>query len=68
MVIDIVRPLTETCSGNNYVLVAIDHYSKRCEACLVKEHDVVIIVKFLEDEIICQFGVPKYTLTDNGNE
>jgi hypothetical protein len=59
MVFDIARPLTETSSGNKYVFVAIGHYSKWCEARLLKEHDVVIIAKFFEDEIICRFGVPK---------
>jgi hypothetical protein len=50
------------------VLVAIDHYSKWCETYHVKEHDAVIITRFLEEEIICQFGVPKYILTGIGNE
>jgi len=59
MVFDIARPLTKTSSGNKYVLVAIGQYSKWCEARFLKEHDVVIVNKFLEDEIICQFGVPK---------
>ncbi len=68
MVLDIARPLTETSSGNKYVLVAIGHYSKQCEARLLKEHDVIIVAKFLEDEIICRFGVPKYIFTNNGNE
>ncbi len=53
-----IGPLTKTSNGNKYVLVAIDHYSKWCEAHLVREHDVVTIAKFLEDEIICQFGMP----------
>jgi hypothetical protein len=68
MDLDIARPLTEIFNGNKYVLVTIDHYSKWCEACPVKEHDVVIVAKFLEDEIICRFGVPKCILTDNGSE
>jgi hypothetical protein len=32
VVFDIVGPLLETTNGNKYVLVAIDHYSKWCEA------------------------------------
>jgi hypothetical protein len=36
---DIRRPLPKTSTSNKYVLVAIDHYSKWCETCLVKEHD-----------------------------
>jgi hypothetical protein len=34
----------------------------------VKEHDATTIARFLEEEIICRFGVPKYILIDNGNE
>ncbi len=59
MVLVIARPLTKTSSGNKYVFVTIGHYSKWCETHLLKEHDVVIVAKFLEDEIICWFGVPK---------
>ncbi len=60
--------LLETSSGNKYVLVAINHYSKWCVACHVKEHDTTIVTKFLEEEIICRFGIPKYIFIDNGNE
>jgi transposase-like protein len=66
--LDTTRPLLETKSGNRYVLVAIDHYSKWCEARPVKDHDVATAVRFLEKEIICRFGVPGFILTDNGGE
>jgi hypothetical protein len=56
------RPLFETIDGNKYVIAAIDHYSKCCEAQLIKEHDVFIATKFLED------GIPKYILIKNGSE
>ncbi len=45
--LDIVGLLPQTSIGNKYVLVVVDHYSKWCEACIVKEHDVTTIVKFL---------------------
>ncbi len=32
------------------------------------EHDIRIITKFLEDEIIYKFGILRYILTDNGGE
>jgi ABC-type histidine transport system ATPase subunit len=35
---------------------------------LIKEHDVATTTIFLEKEVICQFGVPKYILTNNGSE
>jgi hypothetical protein len=65
---DTVGPLPKKTNGNKYVLVAIDHYFKWCEAWFVKEHDVCTIAKFLEDEVICKYAVFKYILTDNGGE
>jgi hypothetical protein len=60
--------LLETTNGNKYVLVAIDHYSKWCEAWPIKEHDTFITTKFLENEFIYKYGVLKYIMIDNGNE
>jgi transposase InsO family protein len=61
-------PLPEITSANKHVLIAIDHYSKWRVARLVKEHDAYTTAKFLEDEVICRYGVPKYILIDNGSE
>ncbi len=65
---DIARPLLETINGNKYVLVAIDHYFKWCEARVVKQHGAFTIAKFLEDEVIYRYGVLKYILINNGSE
>jgi hypothetical protein len=65
---DIARPLPETKSGNKYILVAIDHYSKWCEAKAVADHGVKTAARFLEDDIICRCGVPKFVFIDNGGE
>ncbi len=65
---DIAGPLPETKSGNRYILVAIDHYSKWCEAKAVADHGAKTTARFLEDEVICKYGVPKFVLTDNGRE
>jgi hypothetical protein len=66
--LDIVGPLPETKDANRCVLIAIDHYSKWCEAKLVKNHDATTVARFLEEEIVCRFGVPKLILTNNGGE
>jgi hypothetical protein len=50
--------------GNKYVLLAIDHYSKWCEAKSI-DHDAKTIARFLEDGAICRFSVPKYVLINN---
>ncbi len=61
-------PLPETKSGNRYILMAIDHYSKWCEAKVIADHGAKTIATFLEDEIICRYGVAKFVLTNNGGE
>lgn len=66
--LDIARSLPETCNDNKYILVVIDHYSKWYEAKVVVDHDAETTARFLEDEIIYKFGVPKYVLIDNGYE
>ncbi len=60
--------LPETKSCNKYILVAIDHYSKWCEARAVLDHGAKTTARFLEDDFICRYGVPQFVLTDNGNE
>ncbi len=65
---DTAGPLPTTKSRNRYLLVAIDHYSKWCEAKAVGDHGAKTAASFLEDGIICRYGVPKFILTDNGGE
>jgi hypothetical protein len=65
---DIVEPLPETKSRNKYILVAIDHYSKWCEANAIVDHGAKTVAKFLEDDIICRYGVLKFVLTDSGGK
>ncbi len=65
LALDTAGPLPETKSCNKYILVAIDHYSKWCEAKAVADHGAKTATRFLEDEIICRYGVPKFILTDN---
>jgi hypothetical protein len=65
---DTIGPLLETKSRNKYILVAIDHYSKWCEAKIVADHGTKTAARFLEDDIICRYGVPKFVLSDNGGE
>jgi hypothetical protein len=66
--LDTIGLLLEMKHGNKYVLPAIDHYSKWCEAKSIVDHDVETIARFLEDEAICRFSAPKYVLIDNNFE
>jgi hypothetical protein len=66
--LDTAGPLPETRAGNKYILVAIDHYSKWCEAKAGVDHGAKTAARFLEDDLICRYGVPRFVLTDNGGE
>jgi hypothetical protein len=66
--LDIAGPLPETKTGNKYILFIVDHYSKWCEAKAVADHGAKSATKFLEDDVICRYGVPKFVLTYNGGE
>ncbi len=48
--------------------MAIDQYSKWCEAKTFMDHDVKTTTNFFECKVICKFGVPKYILTNNGTK
>ncbi len=65
---DTTWPLLKTKSGNKYILVAIDHYSKWCEAKAIVDHGVKTSARFLEDDVVCRYKVPKFLLIDNGGE
>ncbi len=65
---DLTNPLLKTKFGNKYILVAINHNSKWCEAKVVPDHIAATIITFLEEEIICQYGVLRFLLTNNGEE
>jgi hypothetical protein len=66
--LDTAGPLPETKAGNKYIMVAIDHYSKWCEAKAVADHGAKTTARFLEDDLICRYGVPSFMLIDNGGE
>jgi hypothetical protein len=68
MAMDTAGPLPETRSGNRYILVALDHYSKWCEAKAVADHGAKTTAKFLEDDVIYRYRVPRFVLMDNGGE
>jgi hypothetical protein len=60
--------LLEIKLGNKYILVAVDHYFKWCDAKAITNHGAKTAARFLEDDIICKYGVPKFVLIDNGGK
>ncbi|KAM5125669.1 LOW QUALITY PROTEIN: uncharacterized protein ACMZJ9_022047 [Mantella aurantiaca] len=53
--------------GLRYVLVMMDRYTKWVEAIPAKREDAKTVVKWLKNELIPRYGVPKLICSDNGS-
>lgn len=52
--------------GNRYIISLTDLFSKFVIARPVRDCTAATAARFLQEEVICQFGTPKWILTDNG--
>ena len=59
-------PLPQTSSGNKYIVVVTDLFSKWVEAFPVKSTDTETLASLLVTEIVCRYGVPSYLHSDQG--
>jgi hypothetical protein len=64
--VDFIGPLPETKSGNKYILLFIDHFTKWVEAVPTSNQEATTVVEHLISEIICRHGTPKELLSDRG--
>ena len=62
---DILGPLPETKSGNRFVLVCSDLFTKWVEVYCLKDQKAVTVADCFVD-LFCRYGVPKSLLTDQG--
>lgn len=63
---DFVGPLPVSKNGNRYVIVLTDTLSKFTFAKPVRDCTSTTAAKFLVEEVILKYGVPKELITDNG--
>ena len=63
---DIMGPLPTSESGNKYILVVTDLFTKWVEAFPLCETSSVTLVTVLVDHVICRFGVPVVLHSDQG--
>ena len=49
-----------------YILVAIDYVSKWIEAIPCRNNDHKIVIKFLKENILSRFGIPRSIISDGG--
>ena len=66
--IDVIgRIAPKATNGHEYILVAIDYFTKWVEAASYFVLKAKHVAQFLENNIICQFGVPQEIIFDNGS-
>src|SRR6266498_4346024 len=52
--------------GYRYIVVAIDYFSRSPEARFLTHTNARQVAKFIYEEIICRFGVPRVLQSDRG--
>ncbi len=66
--VDIMGPLPESESGNSYVLVASDYFTRWVEAYPIPNQEAVTVARKLVDELFCRFSVPEQLHSDQGRQ
>ena len=66
--VDIVGPFPSGESGNTYVLVASDYFSRWVEAYGIPNQEAVTVAKKLVDELFCRFSIPEQIHSDQGRQ
>ena len=66
--IDVIRRIAlETSNGYEYILVAIDYFTKWVEAAFYFVLKAKHVAQFIENNIICQIRVPQKIISNNGS-
>ena len=61
------RTLPKALNGHEYILVAINYFTKWMEAASYFVLKAKHVAWFLENNIICRFGIPQEIIFDNGS-
>ena len=66
--IDVIEWIASKASnGHEYILLAIDYFTKWVEVASYSVLKAKHVARFLENNIICRFGVPQEIIFDNGS-
>jgi transposase InsO family protein len=66
--LDIFGPLSRTESGNEYVLVVCDYFTKWVELFAIPDQTSLTVADKLVTEVICRYGSPKQIHSDMGRQ
>jgi hypothetical protein len=66
--IDIIGKISPAApNGHEYILVAIDYFTKWVEAASFKVLNSKKVAQFIQTNIICRYGVPHEIISNNGS-
>ena len=65
---DILGELPETESGNRYILVISDYYTKWTESFPMPNMEARTVARIIVEKVITRFGVPSYIHSDQGKQ
>lgn len=67
--LDVIREIKLASSKQQrYILVGIDYFTKWVEAIAFPDVDQEVVIDFIQDHIMCRFGIPKTITTDQGSD
>ena len=66
--VDLMGPLPKSYAGHEYVLVAVDHYTKWTEVFPLKAATGKVIACTIARQLFSRYGAPKVLLSDNGSQ
>ena len=64
--LDILSPLPKTASGNSYVLLMVDQFTKWVEAAPIPDQSAETVARTAIDYLFSRFGCPREIVTDQG--
>jgi len=64
--VDLVSPIPTTVSGNNWVLVLTDHFTRWADALAIPDASAPTVARALDQQVFCYFGLPEHIHSDQG--
>ena len=66
--INIVGPFPESSSGNSYILVAANYFTRWVEAYPIPCQEASVLARKLVDEMFCRFSPPEQLLSGHSRQ
>ncbi|MCG8622472.1 MAG: DDE-type integrase/transposase/recombinase [Proteobacteria bacterium] len=63
---DVLGPLPESTTGNKYIIIIADYFTKWPEAFAIPNQEATTIANLLVREVVCRYGVPLELHSDQG--